>query len=135
MLHPIVTIKNNYYENVEIFAFNILCRERHSVLWIFSPEIWEPEKKTKAFVPPKGCVLRTVMGEESSDLNSIYKTPENVQRSVDRGLSWIIRAQNQNGGWGAGSHGRQDILNPHAVQADPATTAMVSMALLRSGRR
>ena len=93
----------------------------------------EPEKKTKAFVPPKGCVFRTVMGEESSDLNSIYKTPENVQRSVDRGLSWIIRAQNQNGGWGAGSHGRQDILDPHAVQADPATTAMVSMALLRSG--
>ena len=93
----------------------------------------EPEKKTKAFVPPKGCVFRTVMGEESSDLNSIYKTPENVQRSVDQGLSWIIRAQNQNGGWGAGSHGRQDILDPHAVQADPATTAMVSMALLRSG--
>jgi len=93
----------------------------------------EPEKKTKAFVPPKGCVFRTVMGEESSDLYSIYKTPENVQRSVDRGLSWIIRAQNQNGGWGAGSHGRQDILDPHAVQADPATTAMVSMALLRSG--
>jgi hypothetical protein len=93
----------------------------------------EPVKKTKAFVPPKGCVFRTVMGEESSDLNSIYKTPENVQRSVDRGLSWIIRAQNQNGGWGAGSHGRQDILDPHAVQADPATTAMVSMALLRSG--
>jgi hypothetical protein len=93
----------------------------------------EPGKKTKAFIPPKGCVFRTVMGEEPSDLNSIYKTPENVQRSVDLGLSWIVRAQNQNGGWGAGSHGRQDILDPHAVQPDPATTAMVSMALLRSG--
>ena len=30
-------------------------------------------------------------------------------------------------------HSRQDIVDPHAVQADPATTAMVSMALLRSG--
>ena len=44
-----------------------------------------------------------------------------------------MRAQNQNGGWGAGSHSRQDITDPHAVSADPATTAMVSMALLRSG--
>jgi hypothetical protein len=96
-------------------------------------EFGAPKKKTKAFVPPKGCVFRTVMGEESSDLNSIYKTPENVQRSIDRGLSWIIGAQNNNGGWGAGSHGRQDILDPHAVAVDPATTAMVSMALLRSG--
>ena len=91
------------------------------------------EKKVKAFVPPKGCVFRTVMGEESSAEHDIYKTPENVRVSVDRGLSWIIQAQNQNGGWGAGSHSRQEIIDPHAVEADPATTAMVSMALLRSG--
>ena len=93
----------------------------------------DTKKKTKAFVPPKGCVFRTVMGEESSTLNSVYKTPETVQLSVDRGLSWMIQAQNENGGWGAGSHSRQDIIDPHAVAADPATTAMVSMALLRSG--
>ena len=73
------------------------------------------------------------MGEESSVLNSVYKTPEKVQASIDRGLSWIARAQNEKGGWGAGSHSRQDITDPHAVAADPATTAMVSMALLRSG--
>ena len=96
-------------------------------------KIGNPTKKTAPFVPPKGCVFRTVMGEESSELNSIYKTPEKVQLSVDRGLSWIARAQNENGGWGAGSHSRQDITDPHAVAADPATTAMVSMALLRSG--
>ena len=96
-------------------------------------KIGTPTKKTAPFVPPKGCVFRTVMGEESSELNSVYKTPEKVQVSVDRGLSWISRAQNENGGWGAGSHSRQDITDPHAVTADPATTAMVSMALLRSG--
>jgi hypothetical protein len=90
-------------------------------------------KKTRPFVPPKGCVFRTVMGEESSALNSVYKTPENVQRAVDRGLMWMIGAQNENGGWGAGSHSRQDIFDPHVVPTDPATTAMVSMALLRSG--
>ena len=92
-----------------------------------------PKKKIAPFVPPKGCVFRTVMGEESSAFNSVYKTPEKVQVSLDRGLSWIAAAQNKNGGWGAGSHSRQDVIDPHAVEADPATTAMVSMALLRSG--
>lgn len=91
------------------------------------------QQKTKPFVPPKGCVFRTVMGEESSALHDIYKTPENVRLSVDRGLSWIIQAQNKNGGWGAGSHSRQHIIDPLAVETDPATTSMVSMALLRSG--
>lgn len=82
---------------------------------------------------PKGCVFRTVMGEESSDSMFIFKTPARVNGSVDRALVWIVGAQNSNGGWGAGSHSRQDILDPHAVETDPATTAMVSMALLRSG--
>ncbi|HEY0654709.1 MAG TPA: hypothetical protein VGD65_16345 [Chryseosolibacter sp.] len=90
-------------------------------------------KKKTGFVPPKGCVFRTLMGEESSDSSFVYKTPEKVLASVSRGLSWIIEAQNANGGWGAGSHSRQDIRDPHAVQTDPATTSMVAMALVRSG--
>src|SRR5688500_4645866 len=91
------------------------------------------KKKYKPFVPPKGCVFRTIMGEESAEHHFPYKTPEKVQLSMDRALGWIVNAQNQNGGWGAGSHSRQDITDPHAVAVDPATTAMVSMALLRSG--
>src|SRR5262245_34936328 len=63
-----------------------------------------PKKKAAPFVPPKGCVFRTIMGEESSAMFSAYKTPEKVQVSIDRGLSWIAAAQNKNGGWGAGSH-------------------------------
>ena len=82
---------------------------------------------------PKGCVFRTVMGEESSDSMFIFKTPARVNASVDRALIWIVGAQSNNGGWGAGSHSRQDVLDPHSVATDPATTAMVSMALLRSG--
>jgi hypothetical protein len=92
-----------------------------------------PTKKKIAFVPPKGCVFLTVMGEESSDSSFIYKTPEKVLRAVDRGMDFIAHAQNKNGGWGAGTHYRQDVMDPHAVEADPATTAMVAMALLRSG--
>ncbi|MFZ5999745.1 MAG: hypothetical protein ACOYW3_04500, partial [Bacteroidota bacterium] len=72
---------------------------------------------------PKGCVFRTVMGEESADSMFIYKSDERVLTSIDRGLGWILKAQNSNGGWGAGSHARQDIMDPHAVAADPATTA------------
>lgn len=82
---------------------------------------------------PKGCVFRTLFGEESSESHFVYKTPENVITSIEKGLDWIARAQQDNGGWGAGSHQRQNIMDPHAVKADPATTAMVSMALLRSG--
>ena len=89
------------------WKFSLLTLIAISAILLFGfsvRKIGEPKKKTTPFVPPKGCVFRTVMGEESSELNSIYKTPEKVQLSVDRGLSWIIRAQNQNGGWGAGSH-------------------------------
>jgi len=82
---------------------------------------------------PKGCVFLTLMGEESSDSSFVYKTPERVLFNTQAGLDWIVRAQSSNGGWGAGSHARQDITDPHAVPTDPATTAMVAMALLRNG--
>ena len=103
------------------------------VLFAFTFRRAESVRKKTAFVPPKGCVFRTIMGEESSDQHFIHKTPENVQRAVDHGLTWIVEAQQTNGGWGAGSHQRQNIINPHDVETDPATTAMVAMAMLRSG--
>ncbi|MEM6522708.1 MAG: prenyltransferase/squalene oxidase repeat-containing protein [Bacteroidota bacterium] len=81
----------------------------------------------------KGCVFRTLFGEEQSEFVSDFIIPEEAQYSIERGLDWIAKAQQASGGWGAGSHQRQDILDPHAVQADPATTSMVAMALLRTG--
>ncbi|HRI78811.1 MAG TPA: hypothetical protein PLR06_04680 [Cyclobacteriaceae bacterium] len=82
---------------------------------------------------PKGCVFSTLMGEEfSADPEAEMLAPENVVSSIHQGLAWIMKAQNRNGGWGAGSHNRQDVMDPHAVPADPATTAMVAMAILRS---
>lgn len=82
---------------------------------------------------PKGCVFRTIMGEENSDNHLLYYTPDNVTLAVNRGLTWLTQAQHESGGWGAGSHSRQHIMDPHAVQTDPATTSMVAMAILRSG--
>jgi len=84
---------------------------------------------------PKGCVFKTVFGEEESNVDSdfILKTPAKVSFAIDEALEWMAKAQLNNGGYGAGTHARQGVTDPHAVKADPATTAMVSMALLRSG--
>ena len=93
----------------------------------------KPKHRTTYRSIPKGCVFRTVMGEESSDSSFLYFTSEKALISIQHGLEWITKAQSQNGGWGAGSHHRQDVMDPKAVPSDPATTAMVAMALLRSG--
>ncbi len=84
-------------------------------------------------MPPKGCVFKTVFEGEYADTAFIYKTPAKVLTSVESGLEWISKAQHNDGGWGAGSHNNQGEKNPHAVKADPATTSMVCMSLLRSG--
>ncbi|MEM6359228.1 MAG: prenyltransferase/squalene oxidase repeat-containing protein [Bacteroidota bacterium] len=81
---------------------------------------------------PKGCVFKTLFGEETDPFSSGFIVPEEAKGSIDKGLTWISQAQHPNGGWGAGSHRRQDVLDPHAVPADPATTSMVAMALLRT---
>ena len=83
--------------------------------------------------PIDGCVFMTVMGEQSATNFRVYKSDENLSLSVGDGLKWLAEAQLPNGGYGAGSHNAQHERNPHAVQADPATTAMVAQAFLRSG--
>ncbi|WP_299366533.1 hypothetical protein [Winogradskyella sp.] len=93
-------------------------------------------KKTIAKVEVKdetGCVFMTTFGEQSSEGYAKFKLRDNVQPVVNNGLNWLANAQLENGGYGAGSHNNQREMNPHAVNADPATTAMVAMAFLRSG--
>jgi hypothetical protein len=83
------------------------------------------------------CVMKTLFGlEDNGDLAksiSDAELPAEVKISVGRSLSWISKAQLPNGGWGAGTHTRQDVRDPLEVQADPATTSVVSLALLRTG--
>lgn len=88
---------------------------------------------TQQKIEPKGCVFKTVFEGEFLDSNFVYQTPQKVTVSVKSALTFLGRAQHQNGGWGAGSHANQGEMNPHAVKPDPATTSMVAMALLRSG--
>lgn len=90
-------------------------------------------KPQRTLQPEKGCVFMTVMGEESSKSYNRFRSDENIRLSVRDGLQWLSAAQLPNGGYGAGSHSAQHVRDPHAVKADPATTAMVGMALLRSG--
>lgn len=56
-----------------------------------------------------------------------------IPEFLAKGLSWLAKAQFENGGWGSGTHAHQEIRDPKAVQIDPATTAFSAMALLRSG--
>lgn len=81
----------------------------------------------------KGCTFKTIFGEESATGHHEFKSPEAVKNSVDGGLSYLVSAQQQDGGWGAGSHQYQNLSDAHAVNTDPATTAMVGMAFLRNG--
>ncbi|MEZ4858323.1 MAG: hypothetical protein R2781_05890 [Flavobacteriaceae bacterium] len=90
--------------------------------------------ETKRMLEPiDGCVFMTLMGEQSSQDFDVFMTDENLSLSVKDGLSWLSDAQLPSGGYGAGSHSAQNIMDPHAVKADPATTAMVAQAFLRSG--
>ena len=81
----------------------------------------------------EGCVFKTIYEGEGVDTSFILATPPKVLRSEQRALDWLVKAQSQDGGFGAGAHARQDIRDPHAVATDPATTAMVGMAILRMG--
>lgn len=60
-------------------------------------------------------------------------THKEIPAFVHDGLDWLVKAQYDNGGWGAGQHTAQDIRDPKGVKIDPATTAFAAMALLRTG--
>jgi hypothetical protein len=81
------------------------------------------------------CVMKTIFGLEDKvnpgGLTAI-ETPEKVDVAMKKALEWIDKAQANDGGWGAGSHMRQDVRDPHAVPSDPATTSLVAMSLLRT---
>jgi hypothetical protein len=81
------------------------------------------------------CVMKTILGLETTHdahFSVLVNRPEKVDAAIKKGLDWISAAQNKDGGWGAGNHSRQDIMDPHAVKSDPATTSLVAMSLLRT---
>lgn len=91
-----------------------------------------PKPAIACATPEKACVFLTLTGLASYDTSQVMINSKLVDASLRSGLNWLMQAQQQNGGWGAGSHQHQNIRDPHAVQADPASTALVGMALLRT---
>lgn len=85
------------------------------------------------------CVMRTIFNEPQPNVNLSAYTEDlrttKVDSSISSGLKWLLQAQGADGGWGAGTHARQDITDPSQVQHDPASSAMATMALLRTGQR
>ncbi|MEK7224459.1 MAG: hypothetical protein AAB221_02105, partial [Bacteroidota bacterium] len=81
------------------------------------------------------CIMKTIFGLDTSQDGSTFntfKTPEKIDVAIKKGLEWTDKAQANEGGWGAGTHARQDIKDQHAVTSDPATTSLVAMSLLRT---
>lgn len=70
---------------------------------------------------------------DGDDKRAAISTDVDPPEYIQRGLQWLVSAQFENGGWGAGMHTAQHIKDPHSVQIDPATTAFATLALIRSG--
>src|SRR5262245_43961978 len=72
-------------------------------------------------------------GEPQVNATPLPTPRREIPGFLGKGIVWLAAAQNEDGGWGAGSHARQDIRDPHAVKSDPATTAFAGLALVRAG--
>ena len=87
-------------------------------------------------VPEQPCIMKTIFGlngEATIEKIDTVRLSAEVTGAIGNGLEWIAAAQSPDGGWGAGSYTRQNVMDPHKVSPDPATTAIVSIALLRTG--
>ena len=93
----------------------------------------DPFKRITVCEIPRGCVFKTVFEDQPGIFEVNKPRRKGTEASIDRGVEWLVKAQNDNGGWGAGSHYQQNVLDPKAVNTDPATTAMSAMALVRTG--
>ena len=62
-----------------------------------------------------------------------FLAPKPIPNYLEKSIEWMVRAQAQSGGWGAGLGSAQNITDPAAVATDPATTAFAGMALIRTG--
>jgi hypothetical protein len=97
-------------------------------------------------IEPPSCVFKSLMGEESNDSAFIFHTPAAALKSIDQGLGFLAKAQSPDGGWSAqmGEYGVKNYGKSSRVKnddktdqsgtgtpSDPASTAMVCMALMR----
>src|SRR3990170_2603292 len=72
--------------------------------------------------------MSRVTGAESQPIR-----PNEMADFVKKGVTWLIAAQHNDGGWGGGSHADQQNRDALQVQTDPGTTAFTLLSLLRAG--
>lgn len=95
----------------------------------------EPEPKVKPDTSKTDSSKTDTSKSGSSLISHNLPEPKPISSFMLKGIDYLVKAQHESGGWGGGSHDRQDVRNPHAVKADPATTAFALMALMRAGHR
>ena len=106
---------------IAVMGFTVKPKHKHSEV-----------KSCCAKEVEKACVFRTLIGIEKFDTSKVKFDTRLLERALESGITWLLKAQQSNGGWGAGSHSSQNIRDPHAVPADPASTSLSAMALLRT---
>jgi hypothetical protein len=94
--------------------------------------------------PPDGCTGGCTTGDgttgDGTGKTGIGTTvghellePGPIDPFMTKGIEYLVAAQHQDGGWGAGSHTAQDIRDAHAVKTDPGSTSFAALALMRAG--
>ncbi len=78
-------------------------------------------------------VVQQLVEEDQPKPEPAPKQPGELPDFLQKGIVWLIAAQHNDGGWGGGSHAKQQIRDPHAITTDPATTAFTLLSLMRSG--
>lgn len=104
-------------------------RPRNEVIACCETGVVNDKLKTDSI--PEGCVFKTLFEEEFDDSDFIHNTPQAVETAIAEGLAWMVRNQLPDGGWSGGYHAYQQVMSDPNAKSDPATTAMVSMAILR----
>ncbi len=95
----------------------------------------EPDVKAKPDTG-KTDTSKTDTSESGSSLISHnLPEPKPISSFMLNGVDNLVKAQHESGGWGGGTHDHQEIRDPHAVKADPASTAFALMALMRAGHK
>ena len=84
------------------------------------------------FMAAENLITLSKQKEPSVSSKEINQAAE-ISAWEKNAIDWLIEAQAQDGGWGAGSHAFQNVRDPHLVKTDPATTAFAAMALLKAG--
>ena len=89
-----------------------------------------------AFVPRSARMLVFKKDKEAISLKKMHFKTKIVGETpvfVTKGIDYLVSVQAENGGWGAGTHAKQHLIDATKVQVDPGTTAFAGMALLRAG--